>query len=118
GDDPDNRRCMPWNNNEKADYQLKEFYNQIIKIRRKSKILQKGKFEKLFLDEAKNIYAFKRIYKGEKIIIILNNNSLNRKVNFNSAKNEYIDLITKSKYKTTDSNFNIEMAPYQALILK
>ncbi|MGM0411624.1 MAG: glycoside hydrolase family 13 protein, partial [Bacillota bacterium] len=33
GDDPDNRRCMPWNNNEKADYQLKEFYNQIIKIR-------------------------------------------------------------------------------------
>ena len=117
GDDPDSRRCMPWNNNQ-ADYNLRDFYKSLIKIRKNNEILQKGDFETFVIEEAKNIYSFKRILDSEEIIVIINNNPEKREFSFQSQKNKFVDLLTNKEYKENKEKIKLNLNPYQGLILK
>ena len=117
GDDPDSRRCMPWNNDQ-ADYNLRDFYKSLIKIRKNNEILQKGDFETFVIEEAKNIYSFKRILDSEEIIVIINNNPEKREFSFQSQKNKFVDLLTNKEYKENKEKIKLNLNPYQGLILK
>lgn len=70
GDDPQNRKCMIWDE-EKQNKELLNFYKKMIKIRASNKALVHGDFEEVYCDE--NLLAFKRVLNDEKLIVIFNN---------------------------------------------
>lgn len=117
GDDPDSRRCMPWDA-EKADYKLRDFYKNLIEIRKNNKVLQSGDFETFIIDEAKNIYSFKRKLDSEEIIVIVNNNPEKREFKFKSKKNNYKDLLTNKEYKNDERKIKLKIDSFQGMILK
>ena len=118
GDDPDSRRCMPWDD-EEADYNLRNFYKKLIKIRKESKVLQKGDYQSFIIDEAKNIYSFKRKLNSKEIIVIINNNPEKREFNFESKKTSYKDLLTKKVFENNKGDkISLMLDAYQGLILK
>ncbi|MGM0437771.1 MAG: glycoside hydrolase family 13 protein [Bacillota bacterium] len=117
GDDPDSRRCMPWDD-EEADYKLRKFYKNLIEIRKNNKVLQSGDFETFIIDEAKNIYSFKRKLDSEEIIVIINNNPEKREFKFKSQKNSYTDLLTKKVYEKNEDKILLPLNPYEGVILK
>jgi alpha-glucosidase len=65
--DPDNRRCMEWDET-KWDSDLRDFYRHLIALRRRSKALQEGSFQPLLA--AENTLAFVRETEAEKLVII------------------------------------------------
>ena len=117
GDDPDSRRCMPWDD-DKADYDLRAYYKKLIKIRKNNKILQKGEFESFVINEAKNIYSFKRKLEDREVIVIINNNPEKREISFQSQNKNYKDLLTNKDYKNNDGKIKLGMKPYQGMILQ
>ena len=117
GDDPDSRRCMPWDD-DKADYDLRAYYKKLIKIRKNNKILQKGEFESFVINEAKNIYSFKRKLEDREVIVIINNNPEKREISFQSQNKNYKDLLTNKDYKNNDGKIKLVMKPYQGMILE
>ena len=117
GDDPDSRRCMPWDD-DKADYDLRAYYKKLIKIRKNNKILQKGEFESFVINEAKNIYSFKRKLEDREVIVIINNNPEKREICLRSQNKNYIDLLTNKNYKNNDGKIKLVMKPYQGMILE
>lgn len=117
GDDPDSRRCMPWDD-DKADYDLRAYYKKLIKIRKNNKILQKGEFESFVINEAKNIYSFKRKLEDREVIVIINNNPEKREICLRSQNKNYIDLLTNKNYKNNDEKIKLVMKPYQGMILE
>ena len=116
GDDPDSRRCMPWDK-EKGDYKLRDFYKKLIQIRKDNEILQNGDYQTFIIDEAKNIYSFKRKLDSKEIIVIINNNPEKRKFNFYTQKNGYKDLLTENIYEKNEDNISLTLDTYQGVIL-
>jgi len=117
GDDPDSRRCMPWDD-DKADYDLRAYYKKLIKIRKNNKILQKGEFESFVINEAKNIYSFKRKLEDREVIVIINNNPEKREICLRSQNKNYKNLLTNKNYKNNDEKIKLVMKPYQGMILE
>ena len=138
GDDPDCRKPMVWKgikyDTETAhpfglprpadkvefDESLFNWYKKIASIRKDNEALSLGDINFYVIDETKKMLAYKRTYNGETIFIIVNNNSSENEL---TPKNEKIfegkhnwsDLISG---KTTDIKGNVNLAPFQILILK
>lgn len=69
--DPDNRRTYPWG---MENLTLLDFHKKIIEIHKNSKALRIGSLEYLYTNYG--ILSFGRWYDDEKIVVILNNNSV------------------------------------------
>ena len=71
GKDPDNRRTFPW-----EDYQtnigLRSWVQALIKTRKSSKALRRGKYQHIFADDGMSCFAFARIYEDEQILVLMN----------------------------------------------
>jgi glycosidase len=63
GDDPDSRRCMEWDP-AKQDGRLLSAYRALIRARRERPWLSWGAFEDLVVDDAREIYAYRRSSTG------------------------------------------------------
>jgi cyclomaltodextrinase / maltogenic alpha-amylase / neopullulanase len=91
-DDPDDRKPMVWDDltyeNERAhpipgksrtddevkfDRSLFDYYRTIVHIRNRNVALRRGDFAALLVDDAKNLYAFKRTAGENQVIVALNN---------------------------------------------
>lgn len=66
GGDPDNRRCMPWDESE-WDKDLLDFHRRAIAIRRESHALQQGGFQ--LLHASGDLVAFQRRSRQERMIV-------------------------------------------------
>ncbi len=66
GHDPDNRRCMPWDE-ESWDHNMRHFHQRAIAIRRGSHALQQGGFQ--LLHAAGDLIAFQRQSRQEQMIV-------------------------------------------------
>lgn len=87
GDDPENRKCMIWDE-EKQNKELLKFYKTMIKVRTSNKALVHGDFEEVYCEG--DLLAFKRVLNDERIMIIFNNSDEDADVELNlkcSAKN-------------------------------
>jgi glycosidase len=72
GKDPDNRRPFDWNYTEDPEkVALREYYRQLIMLRKAHLALSIGEYRPLFTTG--RIYAYLRSYQNEHILIILNN---------------------------------------------
>ena len=66
GHDPDNRRCMPWDERQ-WDHELRAYHQRLIAIRRDSSALQRGGFQ--ILHDQDDLIAFQRRSRDERIIV-------------------------------------------------
>lgn len=89
------------------------YYQKLIEIRKKYKVINHGSFERLFKNE-KNIYAFRRKYNNREALVI--NNLSKKKV---EVKIENI-----AEYKVIISNYKdgiiideLKLRPYESLVL-
>jgi glycosidase len=91
-DDPDDRKPMLWSDltyeNERShpipgktrtddtvkfDRNLFDYYKMIVHIRNKNVALRRGDFVPLLVDDANNLYAFKRTAADNQVLVVLNN---------------------------------------------
>lgn len=77
GEEPQSRKCMIWSE-EKQNKELLNLYKILISIRKNNHTLIYGCYRTLYCE--KNILIFERDYKDEKIIIAINNNDKQIKV--------------------------------------
>ena len=92
GDDPENRKCMIWQE-EKQNRELFNFYKNMINIRKNNKVFIYGDFEEVYCKN--NVIAFKRVLDGEEILCIFNNGDESVLVNINS-ESKAVNLLTES----------------------
>ena len=97
GNDPDNRKPMIWPDIEyeneittpngeqrkpdivAVNQDLKKHYKQLIGIRNKYRALRLGEFNTLLTDDKRNLYGFERVYRGERVWVLLNNSGKEQK---------------------------------------
>lgn len=141
GDDPDCRKPMVWaeldyetetthpfgkprpNDKVKFEQNLFALYKKIAAIRNQNKALSFGSLTFFIIDKQKKILAYAREYNGEKVYIIANNNPnpnsivLDNSV-FLKGKDVFCDLLNGKNFAQKKSKFNLELSPYQLMILK
>lgn len=122
GRDPDCRRTMVWDTLQ-WNYDLQNFYKEVIRIRNEHPVLRYGTYKTVLIDNKKNLFGFMREYKNQKAIVVLNNNDRCRSVAIPAADKEikeYYDVLNNNTLKvSTKSNqlFIEDIPPYGGVIL-
>lgn len=98
-EDPDNRRCMIWDEGEQ-NKELFQLYKKLIKIRKENKALIYGSFVEVYCSDG--VIVFEREYDSEKIICIFNN-SENEYAFKKEGQTILVDLCTDKSYKYTNN---------------
>ena len=94
GHDPDNRRPFNWEySKNKQAIELHNWYKKLIEIRKDNISLRRGIFE--FISAKDNVIIYKRTLEEIELIIIINNNSKVKKLDF--PLNSYFDLIIENR---------------------
>ena len=91
GDDPDNRRCMPWDEVEHPS----EFTTRaapLIRLRNSTPALKQGDFR--WLDAEPHLLCFERRLKDQCVRILLNPSDLPTPWNLPSGSSAHLDLLT------------------------
>lgn len=137
--DPDCRKPMIWDDmkfedekympgqslkaksdNVSANTNLLEHYKKLIRIRKENLALQLGDFEALLVDDKKELYAFSRTYKDEKIIVVLNNSGKEQKAEIKTPANtKWTDLLNGNvEYQSSKARIKISINSKWGMILK
>lgn len=95
------------------DDSILNYYRRLIKLRKKYKVISHGDYLKMEVDN-RNIYAFKRKYMNEEIIVISNFYSGYESVSIDINK-KYDVLI--SNYHEVKIGNQIELRPYETIVL-
>ena len=94
GYDPDNRRPFNWKfEYNKEAVELRNWYKKLIEIRKSNISLRRGNFE--FISAEGNTLIYKRTSKDNELMIIINNNTEDKTLNFQI--NSFYDLVTETK---------------------
>ena len=110
GEDPQNRKCMVWN--EKfQNHDLLNFYKKMITIRKKHPTFVHGDFKEISGEN--NILSYSREYNNEKYIIIINNNDHSEYIDLN-ANYTCTNLIT-NKIEILNSNTLLKSMEFKIL---
>lgn len=112
GSDPDCRRCMIWDE-DRQNKELLNLYKKLIEVRKKEKALVYGEYVNLYKKE--NVLVFKRTFKDEEIVVVLNNSDKFHNINLEIEKAQYIDLISKENVLI---DRYIHVKPNEYMILK
>ncbi len=141
GDDPDCRKPMVWKelkyetetthpfglartvDEVKFDENIFKWYQKMATIRNENKVLSLGDIKFYIFDEAKKIMGYRRVFEGENIFMIINNNPAANKIELDKGMlsagiNSYVDLISGKRIRLGGHNVQIDLNPYQILILK
>jgi len=70
GDDPLCREAFPWQDKEKWNYNLLQFYRKATALRHAYEVLRSGTFERVYAQG--EVYAFKRILGDQVAIVVVN----------------------------------------------
>jgi len=115
GNDPDCRKPMLWNDIKYEDevfnangtthepdkvevnQTLFEHYKKLIHIRKENQALQLGSYKTLLADDKNNLFVFERVYKGQKIIVVLNNSNREQTLLIDELKGKCFTDILNSK---------------------
>lgn len=115
-DDPDCRRCMPWD--EIAwNQELVRAIRALIHARRDHLALRKGNFEKLWAFNG--VYAYKRCYKSDEVIVIMNPRETRYSVKVpvsvvNERARVWRDLLSGETFNEEEGNLLLETLPSKA----
>ncbi|NOH62325.1 maltodextrin glucosidase [Vibrio sp. RE88] len=117
--DPDNRRCMPWDEVEHNTYL--PFIKQLIEIRKTQPALQEGDFVLLYQDDTS--FAYARQLAGQCVIAAFNlgNNvkSLTLPVwKLNITNPTFFNAMTKQKVAVSNSKISIQLEPVSSILIE
>lgn len=89
GDDPDNRKCMIWDE-KRQNKDLLNFYKIMIRIRKENKEFIYGNFEEVYCN--KNLLGFKRVFNNKNVLALFNNSNEEQliEINLNCTGNNLI----------------------------
>jgi len=90
GDDPLNRKTVPWEKEEKET--LITYYQELIALRKNEPAIRYGSYESVLVDDLRQLYGFKRAYKGEVVVVLMNLSSEQQKVYYKPVQQEKILL--------------------------
>ncbi|ACL70365.1 alpha-glycosidase [Halothermothrix orenii] len=119
GEEPASRGCMVWDK-ENQDQNLLDYYKKLISIRNKLTPLLRGNYKTILVDNIRNIYGFTRHYRGQSVMVIINNSPRPQQVKIKKFKNRgtITDHLSGQTYNTTDGYYLLDLLPYQGLILE
>ncbi|MFP4497961.1 MAG: glycoside hydrolase family 13 protein [Vulcanimicrobiota bacterium] len=104
------------------DLELKEYYKKLIQIRKKHISLRRGSFKVLLSDDERDILAFQREYKQEKIITVFNNNKETQNISLFVEIPEgetFTDLLEKAReYEVKKGKLNLVIPGKNIIILQ
>jgi glycosidase len=101
------------------DHDLFNYYKKIIRIRNSYPALQLGDFKLILIDDKNELLAFERNHKGQKVIVILNNNKTNRQIELTvSVDKNYKDIWNGDEiYKSFDGKLKINLSAKTGAII-
>jgi glycosidase len=91
--DPDCRRCMPWNSRDWNNAIL-DCYKQLTALRSSEITLRRGEYESLLAID--RLFVFRRFFEDKNIIVVLNvgNTMVNIKINTHSSHKKWLNFFT------------------------
>lgn len=136
GNDPDCRKPMIWPDIKYANEvygvdgsthtpdkveinkDLQTHYKKMIAIRNSNPELQFGTYKTLIADNKKDIFAFERIYKGKRTIVILNNSSKIQSISIKLGGNKAKDLLNEKTYTSKNGALDLKINSKWGAVLK
>jgi len=101
------RGTMVWKK-EKKNRELLDFYGKLIGIRQNFSALRTGSFHALIKDNTRRIYAYERKDKENRLIVVLNNDSLDHEVEILIKDGKtFKDLLNAAEYHAKNGKLNI-----------
>ena len=80
--------------------------------------LQKGDFKPLLIDDVDNIYVYSRSYKGQKVVVILNNSKIKQNIEFVDKQNgSYKEYFTGQQISSEDGFITINCDGFSGKVL-
>ena len=120
GKDPECRKAFPWNENE-WDWDLRNFIQKLISIRKDQQVLRRGTYQEILVDSTRNGYSFARIDGKECLLVILNLGDAHQDYHLHVEnlgwKDGQIvrDVRSGAEFLVTGSGLDISIAPWQGL---
>jgi len=113
-----------WDGSKKAnpdkvfiEKQLLAYYQTLGKLHQLP-ALQKGDFKPLLIDDVDNIYVYTRSYKGQKVIVILNNSKIKQNIEFVDKQNgTYKEYFTGQQITAEDGFITISCDGFSGKVL-
>jgi cyclomaltodextrinase / maltogenic alpha-amylase / neopullulanase len=94
-------------------------YKKLINIRNTYKPLQLGDYQTLLADDGNELYAFQRTFQGQKVIVVINNSPLERKISLPSDKNSlWVDVLNENHQVKDAKGVSIKPKWGAILVLK
>jgi glycosidase len=105
----------------KFDENIFKWYQKIVSIRNKNKVLALGSVNFNYVDDQNRILGFTREYKGEKIFNLLNNNAEKKSISAAKIKSllntkAMTDLVSGRKIDLSNNKNQLTLNPYQIII--
>lgn len=102
-----------------VDNEILSHYKKLISIRNNNYVLQTGDFETMFVDDEKDIIAFKRFDPKNEIIVVLNRSAKSTTIELNTNHFEYyVDLLNNNNFiSSEDGKVSLKINPYCGQIL-
>ncbi len=116
GNDPECRKGMVWDD-KKQNKELLSYYKKLISIRKKYTSLTYGDIQTIQIDNDNKVYAYKRLYDKEEIIVYINNSSSYQLIKHKSKHKKLIDLLQDVEYFTNNGEVELSLPPKSGVVL-
>ena len=107
---------------QKADKDLFQWYQKLIKIRKENSVLVYGKFKEILNDDEKDIIVYERYDDNNSVIVVINNSFYeynNYEIQIENADTKYFELIYGNMVRTKkNGKMNLNLKPKRGMILK
>ena len=107
---------------QKADKDLFQWYQKLIKIRKENSVLVYGRFKEILNDDEKDIIVYERYDDNNSVIVVINNSFYeynNYEIQIENADTKYFELIYGNMVRTKkNGKMNLNLKPKRGMILK
>ncbi|PSW21563.1 maltodextrin glucosidase [Photobacterium sanctipauli] len=119
GQDPDNRRCFPWERTE-TPHTTFDYVQQLVELRKTRPSLQEGSIQWLFAEHKH--FGFARTLNGETTLCLINNGSQAKTLEvpvwqLGIEQGQLTDLLNQDEWSVKDGVLSITLASKEGLLL-
>lgn len=120
GKDPDNRRAFPWDQ-EKWNLSLRSLVQQLVRIRKGSQALRRGRWIKIATDN-NDVASYGRTEPSDHVLVAANaagtDQAASIRVPDGMSPGNWKDLLTGAEYTSRDGELRLDIPRKDALILQ
>jgi glycosidase len=122
GKDPACRHTFPWDRKYWRQ-DVRQWVKRLIELRKSNAPLRRGDFARIFLDDARSVYAFARTLGSEKALVVMNVGATRRNLRLPVASLGWTDgrivrdRLAPGEYIVSGSDLVISIAPWSGMML-